>query len=436
MPRANLLSRLDAPEAQSPVAWFVLLCTHYGERLASVENGLVSAKIRPLKLPIPPALGIGHRELRACLAELGGLVSQPTAFDAYALGVLKGLDRTLSDMPRPVADAEVVTGCDGRQYRVRQLANPIADHARQGLPPSARQGTLAAYTHRWTLVPVTGPGEYTLACVNLQVAAPAVFKRLLAAARSELSVALWPFDHIDYPGLNDVVAHKVEFAVLKDPRNQAELVAQATAAVDTAAEAHATLLVFPELALSPAMLDAVRARLESRGADGHPILTVAGLCHALLPSGDVYVNEAVLLGPDGAEIWRHRKLARYTDDEGVAEHTQTGFTLGIVETPCGNLATPICLDVFAPAIKGLLLRSHATVLLVPSLSPKVSAHETAASEFNADRGGSTFLCNRTVNGYAAGAASFYLVPRAREARAGRMTRHLGGQGPLLFRLAE
>ncbi len=437
MPRASLLSRLEAPEAQSPVAWFVLLHTHYAARLASVENDLVRGKIRPLKLPIPPAFGLGHMELLACLAELRGLVSQPTAFDAYALGVLKGLDRTLTDVPQSLTDAEVVAGCDGRAYRVRPLANPIADHARRSVPPSARQGTMAAYAHRMTLVPVEGPGEYTIACVNLQAAAPAVFKRLLAAARGEFSVALSPFEGcIDYAGLDDYLARKVDFAVFKDPRNEGDLVAQATAAVEAAAEARASLLVFPELALSPVMLSAVRDRLASHGADGHPILTVAGLCHAPFPSGGLHVNEAVLLGPNGAEIWRHRKLRRFTDAEAVPEHIETGFTLGVIETPCGNLATPICLDVFAHEAKELLLTSHATVLLVPSLSPKVNAHETAASEFAADRSGSTFLCNRTVNGYADDAPSFYLVPRRPGHKGNGSTPHLRRDKHLLFRLLE
>lgn len=411
--------------------------THYAARLASVENALVREKVRPLRLPVPPPAGIGHLKLRACLAELRGLVARPTAFDAYALGVLKGLDRTLTDVPRAVTDAELVTGCDGRAYRVRPLVNPIADHAQRSVPPSARQGTMAAYAHRMTVVPVEGPGEHTIACVNLQAAAPAVFKRLLAAARSELNAALAPFEgRIDYAGLADYLARKVDFAVFKDPHNESDLVAQATAAVEAAAEARATLLVFPELAFSPAMLAAVRARLASHGVDGHPILTVAGLCHAPLPSGGVHVNEAVLLGPSGDEIWRHRKLRRFTDAGAVPEHIETGFTLGVIETPCGNLATPICLDVFAHETKELLLTSHATVLLVPSLSPKVNAHQTAASEFAAARSGSTFLCNRTVTGYADDAPSFYLVPRPPGHKGDGLSVHLPSNKHLLFRLLE
>ncbi len=437
MPQASLLSLLEAPEVQSPVAWFVLLSTHYAARLASVENELIQEKIRPLRLPVPPAPGIGHLELRACLAELRRRVARPTAFDAYALGVLKGLDRTLADLPRALTDAEIVAGCDGRAYRVRPLVNPIADHAQRSVPPSARQGTMAAYAHRMTLVPVEGPGEHTIACVNVQAAAPAVFKRLLAAARSGLSVALTPFDgRIDYAGLDDYLARRVDFAVFKDPRNESDLVTQAMAAVEAAAEARATLLVFPELALSPAMLAAIRARLASHGPDGHPILTVAGLCHAPLPSGGLHVNEAVLLGPSGDEIWRHRKLRRFTDAAAVPEHIETGFTLGVIETPCGNLATPICLDVFAHETKELLLTSHATVLLVPSLSPKVNAHQTAASEFAADRSGSTFLCNRTVNGYADDAPSFYLVPRSPGDEGDGRRAHLPGNKYLLFKLLE
>jgi len=134
------------------------------------------------------------------------------------------------------------------------------------------------------------------------------------------------------------------------------------------------------------------------------------LCHAPHGSDGSHLNEAVVLGPDGQELHRHRKLSRYTDEHGTVEHITTGSTLTVLETPCGHLATPICLDVFAEASKALLLASHATVLLVPSLSKKVSAHRDASRAFATDRWGSTFVCNRTVRGFNLDAPSFHWPP--------------------------
>lgn len=134
------------------------------------------------------------------------------------------------------------------------------------------------------------------------------------------------------------------FVVLKDPRNERALLNQVGQAIDTASAEGATMLIFPELAFSPAMLAAAQARLAAHGARGHPILTVAGLCHAPHGSDGSHLNEAVVLGPDGQELHRHRKLSRYTDEHGTVEHITTGSTLtnGARNTvrPSGNAHLP------------------------------------------------------------------------------------------------
>jgi hypothetical protein len=179
-----------------------------------------------------------------------------------------------------------------------------------------------------------------------------VYKRLLAA-RDDLSIALCPLEgRIDYPALDTYFLDpRPDFVVLKDSRNESDLLRQVTSAVDTASAECATMLIFPELAFSPAMLNAAQSRLATHGAGGYPILTVAGLCHAPHGSDESHLNEAVVLGPEGQEVHRHRKLRRYTDAEGPPERILTGSTLSVLETPCSHLATPICLDVFAPASK-------------------------------------------------------------------------------------
>lgn len=412
MSQADLIRRIAALDPPSPVASFALLCTYYTPgRLAEAGNRLVAKGIRPLGLRELPFRGLGHKELRASLARLHGHASDPSAFDEYALRMLKALDRTLFDLTPSLLDAEIVTGFDDRRYRVRQLQNPIAVHAGRGLPPDARQGTLSAYSHRMAIVPVDPLDQGCIECLRVESCAPPAYKRLLAA-RDEMSIALCPLQgRIEYPGLDTYSKEpRPDFVVLKDPRNESDLLGQVEQAIDSASGERATMLIFPELAFSPAMLDAVQARLAAHGAGGHPILTVAGLCHVPHGSDGSYLNEAVVLGPDGQELHRHRKLSRYTDEHGTPEHITTGSTLAVLETPCGHLATPICLDAFAAASKALLLASHATVLLVPSLSEKLSAHRDASRAFATDRWGSTFVCNRTVEGFNAVAPSFYWPP--------------------------
>jgi predicted amidohydrolase len=253
-------------------------------------------------------------------------------------------------------------------------------------------------------------GGRSIECLDLQASEPAVYKRLLAA-RDKLCVMLAPLSgRIEYGSLTPSAAGGDGFVVVKDPRNEAEILGQVRAAVDAASRARAALLVFPELALSPPVLAGLCEHLASGATNSYPILTVAGLCHTPL-SGDQHVNEAVVVGPRGQELHRHRKLTAHVDGGGVREKTAAGLVLGVLETPCGNLATPICLDVFAVGTRALLEGSHATLLLVPSLSPKVSAHQAAAKAFGVLRWGSTFVCNRTLDGYHKGAESFYWTPR-------------------------
>lgn len=124
-----------------------------------------------------------------------------------------------------------------------------------------------------------------------------------------------------------------------------------------------------------------------------PVLTVAGIEHVL--DRDNHVNEAVILGPRGDVVHRHRKLTRYPDGNDI-EGTQTGDVVTVLESPIGNLTPLICLDLFNDAVEPVVTASHANVLLVPSLSPTTSAHATAAAEFLASNLAATLVCNRWI----------------------------------------
>lgn len=172
--------------------------------------------------------------------------------------------------------------------------------------------------------------------------------------------------------------------------------------------------------------------------DGHPILTLFGCCHRLSSQGDLHLNEAVLLGPDGSELHRHRKLAPFTDyrfGEGhpVGEILETGKSLTVLESAIGNLTPLICIDLLNDDVKEVVRRSHANLFPVPSFSEETKAHRHAAITLQVRVRAGTFVCNRWTTPLSKDNTSFYRVPCH-----GGLTLHWpnpGGAPYLLFELS-
>lgn len=110
-----------------------------------------------------------------------------------------------------------------------------------------------------------------------------------------------------------------------------------------------------------------------------------------------------MLGPDGEELWRHRKLTRAgapmpsgADGEvkTAFERINLGDTITIVESPLGTAAVAICLDVFETGSRERLARSPIELLLVPSLSPHVNRHRASLVQMVQELWGVAFVCNR------------------------------------------
>ncbi len=189
-----------------------------------------------------------------------------------------------------------------------------------------------------------------------------------------------------------------------------------------------SLLVTPELAVTPNVLEAISQKLKE--TDDAPLLTVVGMYH--LPNPDPpdpdplagktgwaeYVNEAIVLGPDGEERWRHCKLAcaaaevdegaeegdgedqpedgeELTEDR-VAEEIYLGDVLLMVPSPLGTLAVVICLDTIAEFALERIAKCPANLLLVPSLSKTVFRHRLALQYLVKRLWGAAFVCNRWV----------------------------------------
>jgi hypothetical protein len=180
--------------------------------------------------------------------------------------------------------------------------------------------------------------------------------------------------------------------------------AAAVAAVERASKADgASILVLPELGLDPVSLDAVIAELRKPGRS--PALTVAGLRHTTIAEGDAgyskWVNEAVVLGPRGQELWRHRKLTDAGSDKPMGEYDpfveaiRLGEEVKVIQTQIGTFAVLICLDTFGTKSRERLAKSPANVVLVPSLSHSVKPHRESLGHVVKELWGAAFVCNRS-----------------------------------------
>lgn len=410
----DCLQRLAHPTA---AACLVLLWTYYDDAtISEAQNALHQAGVQPLRLTPLFTEGLDPGRLRHCVADLGGLVDRGAEFDSYALRLVMSLDRTLSkvaaDMARAGDDGELL-GVDGRPYQVRRRRNVLSD--RYGGTWAAHQGgTIVAFARSTAVVPRDPVGRFHINAVRLADSQPFLDERLLAEQR-RLSVMLWSLTAgVDYPDLDRVrAAPPPPFVSLREPRDEEALAGEVARALDAARRERATVLVLPELSITPGVLADVKRTLGGhRVLEDHPVLTVLGLCHVPEPGG-ADVNEALVLGPDGLELHRHRKLAPFTmvGEAPCGERLLTGDAITVVESEIGNLLILICLDLFHLPAMAAIMKSHADALLVPSLSPATGAHETAAATFQASQLAATFVCNRWLDGWRSGeSASFFRVP--------------------------
>jgi predicted amidohydrolase len=176
-----------------------------------------------------------------------------------------------------------------------------------------------------------------------------------------------------------------------------------------------SILILPELTVSSATLAALQDELATQDENcelpmSPPVLTVVGCLHheIAVESGPGesllagHVNEAVILGPDGSELWRHRKLTSAADslqnaqglEATVVEDIRLGDRIGVLPTPLGAVSVVICLDCIADRVRRRLIASPAEVLLIPSLSKKVIRHRSSLGDLVQKLWGVAFVCNR------------------------------------------
>ncbi len=441
MSRKELLDRLQSQEPVSSEACFVLLWTYLTlGRVAVGENRARSQSLHHFQIGerLP-----GGRSLRDRVGKaVDALGNAPTEeFDFEALRLLAVLDQALRDEP---LGEDWFNGLDGMEYQVRPR-NLFLVGPDQVTTEKDQSGTKALYTRLHVAVPRAVEG-ITLDTRRFEDWAEATLRHRLERDRTRLRVMLWPLETVlQYSALQNTSQDSSPgetpspFVTLNEIRNEDALCGEVKQALAAARTQRVSLLIFPELAIPPRVREEIRETLRSHGADGHPMLTLLGCCHCPAPNGGD-LNEALLFGPAGEELCRHRKLTSFTTHLGgdrsrvLGEQLQVGTTVTVLEGAFGNLTPLICLDFIHMPLRQVLTRSHANVFAVPSLSPTTGAHQDAARAFQTSSRASSFVSNRALDGLKQEATSFFRVPWRNGYRA-----HLPASDPspyLLFSLED
>jgi predicted amidohydrolase len=298
----------------------------------------------------------------------------------------------------------------GEEVLVTLRANEFVEKA-SGVeePPTAHE-----HPSLTTLAPsiVVSPIKVKGAWLKGELAEGHVWEATLKPLRTQLTKSKPKIQvHLDTlgsPGLSNWVQRKGKgrrghFGKIREPDRLACVEAACEAVRRAAVRGTATILVLPELGVDETALEAIKDELR-RLEDGRPCLTVVGIRHQRAkrkPMRAGWVNEAVVLAPNGAELWRHRKLkaAGSTKPAGgydeYLEDILVGDTLRVFQTPIGNLAVSICLDCFGEGSRERLSESPASVILVPSLSKSATPHRTSLNQLVNKLYAIAFVCNRS-----------------------------------------
>ena len=418
------LEKLDPP---TPAACFVLVWTwlldygvgHAENHLRAGTDGLPSDH-HPVSLkPYPESASASRMNIRQVIRKLRGHMESPDDFDPLVLRWLKGLDLYLHG-ERDNTFAQVdLSGIHGDPYQIHRRNNFIGSYyleQNQAVNWDAdRSGALAAYTPHHVLVPVGRRRGRSIVSLAQQSWAGRHLSKQLNKARQRLRVMIWPLTiPVRFTALENVAAaEEMTFVSLRTVANEDEIEKEILEALNMARDQQVTLLLLPELCVTPKIQQAIQDALQRHGVDGHPLLTLFGGCHRPSGSGDLDLNEAILLGADGSELHRYSKQAAFTNmGMKLAERLDVGDILSVLESPLGNLVPLICLDLFHDGVSQLVRESHGNVFLVPSWSEKTSAHDNAAKRLQGSMRASTFVCNRRFKeplDHPEG-TSFYYVP--------------------------
>ena len=162
---------------------------------------------------------------------------------------------------------------------------------------------------------------------------------------------------------------------------------RAAAMVGRAAAAGCDVVVLPECLdvgwMHPAARELAQP-IPGPASDRLAAAAVAGSVHVAAGlterAGDRIYNTAVLLGPDGRVLLKHRKINELDIADGVYA---IGDSLGVAHTPLGTVAISVCADNFPDTLvfAHAQARMGAQLLLSPSAWAVEAGHDDATDRY-------------------------------------------------------
>jgi hypothetical protein len=321
-------------------------------------------------LPEVPSLRTAEHRRRAA-----GLPPNPRTRAHFITRWLVDIDRWFAAQHSDVFDStSPCIGVSGDEWRafsrcpLHRFANPEADVPSERQPP-----TLFEVVRHFQVVPTGSIGGFehqplVLAETSLTRREQSLLRDRLQEARSKPSSALLAPLVPEYAEVTrDPLPKHMH---LRLPTNESDLHRCALDLLSQARQEGASIVVFPELVATTELVQKLADDLQA--SDFGPALVVIGGCHR--PRANKRsANIAVVLGPKGGVVFTHQKMTQFG-----REHLALGSVFTTLATPLGHVGVAICLDTFQGIAAQRIDESPVSLLLVPSMSNTLSAHETPA----------------------------------------------------------
>ncbi len=317
---------------------------------------------------------------------------------AAPLALIRALDDFVAHTSSPYNTAsrlgsETLTRVeDGKGYWLV----PVVLQARRAAALNKQVGNLSAWFHRHAVLPAqTAHGLSVKVSVSQSSVAEGLIK-LWSEPQPALKVWIGHFND----GA-DVDWTRNEFGNWRTQKVAPQAVRNASlvAAVSSAAEAGANIIVFPEFTLDMAQR-AVLVRHLCRNPASSLLMVVAGSFHEVV-GGQAFNTAPVYSGDVGEVLLTHRKLRIFGDLDHGAEQVSVGDQVHVLVTPVGCMTVLICKDFLDahPSVESLLTEVPVDWVLVPSFGDEktIRAHKDRAKALAIVKTGTHTLVAQTQN---------------------------------------
>lgn len=317
---------------------------------------------------------------------------------AAPLALIRALDDLVAHTSSPYNTAsrlgsETLTRVeDGKGYWLV----PVVLQARRAAALNKQVGNLSAWFHRHAVLPAqTAHGLRVSVTVSQSTVAEGLTK-LWSEPQPVLKVWIGHFNDgadVDWTR-NELGNWRTQSVAPQEVRN-----ASLVAAVSSAAEAGANIIVFPEFTLDMAQR-AVLVRHLCRNPIPSLLMVVAGGFHEVVGS-QVFNTAPVYSGDVGEVLLTHRKLRIFGDLDHGAEQVDLGDQVHVLVTPVGCMTVLICKDFLDahPSVESLLTEVPVDWVLVPSFGDEktIRAHKHRAKALAIVKTGTHTLVAQTQN---------------------------------------